>query len=194
MWDNLSRVKEPRGALGIVSTCRKFYRHTLGEGGEMVAHIAGLHQIQHDIHSMGEKIEDTEFVVILITLLPSLGTVSLKPSSALRAALGHKTLTRRYRVLNSWHYSSTRTSAAKTKVATMPQCSRGTGKGSRVCQTSPRRTYNASVVRSGDTTKPTAGGKEGQGLKRNNKPSNQRDRAGGSAQRTSGQGHHLFHA
>lgn len=70
MWDQLCAVKEPRGALGILSARRRFYRVIMEEGADMIAHIAELRQIQHNIAIMGAKITDKEFLAVMVTSLP----------------------------------------------------------------------------------------------------------------------------
>lgn len=70
MWDTLCAVKEPRGALGVLSARRALYRSTMEEGGDMIAHIADIRKLQHDIHVMGEEVSDPEFLAVMVTSLP----------------------------------------------------------------------------------------------------------------------------
>lgn len=70
MWKHLCAVKEPRGALGILGARRRFYRITMEEGGDMIAHIAELRQIQNDVATMGAEIGEDEFMAVMATSLP----------------------------------------------------------------------------------------------------------------------------
>lgn len=70
MWDQLTTVKESKGRLGILATRRALYRATAEEGFEMVDHISTLRKLQEELHIMGNKIPDEDFVMILVTSLP----------------------------------------------------------------------------------------------------------------------------
>ncbi|KAJ3509513.1 hypothetical protein NLJ89_g5184 [Agrocybe chaxingu] len=70
MWEQLTTVKESKGRLGVLATRRTLYRATAEEGFDMAEHIAKLRQLQEELHTMGSKILDEDFVMILITSLP----------------------------------------------------------------------------------------------------------------------------
>lgn len=70
MWDALVSVKEPRGVPGVFALRRKFYQRIMEEGAEMIAHIAGLRKIQNEIHLIGERISNKEFLAVLAMSLP----------------------------------------------------------------------------------------------------------------------------
>ncbi|CAA7258939.1 unnamed protein product [Cyclocybe aegerita] len=70
MWEQLTTVKESKGRLGVLATRRTLYRATAEEGFDMAEHIAKLRQLQEELHTMGSKISDEDFVMILITSLP----------------------------------------------------------------------------------------------------------------------------
>jgi len=88
MWEQLTTVKESKGQLGILAARRALYRASAEEGSDMAAHIAKLRQMQEELHVMGNKVPDEDFVMILITSLPEswdnyttsfLGSSSNKP-------------------------------------------------------------------------------------------------------------------
>jgi gag-polypeptide of LTR copia-type len=85
MWKQLTLVKEARGRLGILSTCRALYRTTAEEGFNLVDHISKLWRYQEELHLMGSVVADEDFAMILVSSLPE--------SSDLRtsAYLGSKT-------------------------------------------------------------------------------------------------------
>jgi hypothetical protein len=70
MWDQLTMVKESKGKLGVLATRRTLYRMTADEGFDMVEHISKLRKLQEELHLMENKVEDEDFVMILITSLP----------------------------------------------------------------------------------------------------------------------------
>jgi hypothetical protein len=70
MWEQLTTVKEPKGRLGILTARCSLYRATAEEGVDMIKHIAKLRQMQEELHVMGSKVPDEDFVMILLTSLP----------------------------------------------------------------------------------------------------------------------------
>ena len=70
MWEQLILVKEPKGRLGILTARRALYRATADEGIDMIEHIAKLRQMQEELHVMGSKVSDEDFVMIILTSLP----------------------------------------------------------------------------------------------------------------------------
>jgi hypothetical protein len=89
MWEQLTTVKESKGRLGVLATRRALYRAAAEEGFDMPEHIAKLRQLQEELHTMGNKVPDDDFVMILITSLPEswdnytsayLGSSSNKPT------------------------------------------------------------------------------------------------------------------
>ncbi|CAA7262638.1 unnamed protein product [Cyclocybe aegerita] len=70
MWDQLTTVKESKGRLGVLAARHALYRATAEEGFDMAKHIAKLRQMQEELHVMGNKIPDEDFLMILITSLP----------------------------------------------------------------------------------------------------------------------------
>jgi hypothetical protein len=70
MWNQLSMVKESKGRLGVLATCRALYRATAEEGFDMVTHISKLRSLQDELHIMENLVSDKDFVMILLTLLP----------------------------------------------------------------------------------------------------------------------------
>ncbi|CAA7267804.1 unnamed protein product [Cyclocybe aegerita] len=70
MWEQLTMVKESKSRLGVLATRRTLYWATVEEGFDMAEHIAKLCQLQEELHTMGSKISDEDFVMILITSLP----------------------------------------------------------------------------------------------------------------------------
>ena len=70
MWKQLKQVKESKGKLGILATRRSLYRAMAEEGFDMIEHISQLRKLQEELHAMGHKVEDEDFIMILITSLP----------------------------------------------------------------------------------------------------------------------------
>jgi hypothetical protein len=90
MWEQLITVKEPKGQLGILAACQLLYRASAEEGIDMVKHIARLRQMQEELHVMGSKVPDEDFVMILLTSLPEswdIFTTSFLGSSSNRSDL-----------------------------------------------------------------------------------------------------------
>ena len=89
MWNQLALVKESKGRLGVLATHRALYRASAEEGFDMVDHISHLQKLQEELHLMDNKVNDEDFVMILITSLPEswdnytssyLGSSSNKPT------------------------------------------------------------------------------------------------------------------
>lgn len=70
MWNQLAAVKEPKGRLGVLTARRTLYRLMAEEGFDMAEHVAKLRQLQDELHTMGNKVADEDFLMILITSLP----------------------------------------------------------------------------------------------------------------------------
>ena len=70
MWEQIRTVKEARGDLGAIAYRRRLYRTVADETTDIPTHIKTLREIQSMLISMGEKIEDKEFITILISSLP----------------------------------------------------------------------------------------------------------------------------
>ncbi|KAJ3543106.1 hypothetical protein NMY22_g3260 [Coprinellus aureogranulatus] len=70
MWKQLSQVKESKGKLGVLATRRNLFRAMADEGFDMVEHVSNLRRLQAELHTMGSKVSDEDFFMILITSLP----------------------------------------------------------------------------------------------------------------------------
>jgi hypothetical protein len=70
MWEQLTLVKENRGKLGAIMARKVFYRYEGEEGLNIVDHVAKLREMQEELHLMGSRIEDEEFVNVLMMSLP----------------------------------------------------------------------------------------------------------------------------
>jgi len=55
--------------LGVMAR-KVFYRYDGEEGLNIVDHVAKLREMQEELHLMGSRIEDEEFVNILVMSLP----------------------------------------------------------------------------------------------------------------------------
>jgi len=71
MWDQLCMVKEAKGRIGVLATCRTLY-HMEADGNnfDLVEHISKLRRLQKELHLMDNKVNDEDFVMILLTSLP----------------------------------------------------------------------------------------------------------------------------
>jgi len=70
MWNQLRKVKESKGKLGILATRRQLYRMTAEEGFDMLEHLTRLRKLQDELHMMNNKISDEDFTMIVLTSLP----------------------------------------------------------------------------------------------------------------------------
>jgi hypothetical protein len=70
MWKQLTLVKESRGRLGILTTCRALYRTIAKEGFELVEHVSKLRKLQEELHLMGSIVANEDFAMILVSSLP----------------------------------------------------------------------------------------------------------------------------
>jgi len=90
MWDQLCMVKEAKGRIGVLATRRALYRMEADENNfDLVDHISKLRRLQKELHLMDNKVNDKDFVMILLTSLPEswdvytsayLGSSSNKPT------------------------------------------------------------------------------------------------------------------
>ena len=69
-WTTLKELLEAQGPLGIVLARRKLFQARCEEGTSIEEHIRTLRSYQEELQSLGEKIKDTEFSIILLTSLP----------------------------------------------------------------------------------------------------------------------------
>jgi transposase InsO family protein len=70
MWKNLKMVKESSSGVGKLTARRKLYRTFAEEGSDIAEHISKMRQILEELHTMGVKIEDQDFLDILMSSLP----------------------------------------------------------------------------------------------------------------------------
>ena len=90
MWDQLCMVKEVKGRIGVLATRHAFYHMEADENNfNLVDHISKLRRLQEELHLMDNKVNDEDFVMILLTSLPEswdvytsayLGSSSNKPT------------------------------------------------------------------------------------------------------------------
>ena len=90
MWDQLCMVKEAKGRIGVLATRRTLYRMEANENSfDMVEHVSKLRRLQEELHLMDNKVNDEDFIMILLTSLPEswdgytsayLGSSSNKPT------------------------------------------------------------------------------------------------------------------
>ena len=69
-WDTLKGLLEAQGPLGIVLARRKLFRAKCDDGTSIEDHIRTLRVYQEELQNLGQKIEDSEFSIILLTSLP----------------------------------------------------------------------------------------------------------------------------
>ncbi|KAJ8468724.1 hypothetical protein ONZ45_g17140 [Pleurotus djamor] len=69
-WNAMRDMLEARGPIGIVLARRKFFRAQCVEGTSIEEHIRTLRSYQEELHGLGQKIEDPEFSITLLTSLP----------------------------------------------------------------------------------------------------------------------------
>jgi hypothetical protein len=69
-WQILRDTYEPSGAIGIVLVRRKFFRAECPEGGDIEEHIRLLRSYQTELATLGQKIEEADFSMTLLTSLP----------------------------------------------------------------------------------------------------------------------------
>ncbi|KAJ8522799.1 hypothetical protein ONZ45_g628 [Pleurotus djamor] len=69
-WNAMRDMLEARGPIGIVLAHRKFFRAQCVEGMSIEEHIRMLRSYQEELHGLGQKIEDPEFSITLLTTLP----------------------------------------------------------------------------------------------------------------------------
>ena len=71
MWDLLCMVKESKGRIGILATRQALYQMEADENNfDMVKHVSRLRQLQEELHLMDNKVNNEDFIMILITSLP----------------------------------------------------------------------------------------------------------------------------
>ena len=64
-------VKEAKGWIGVLGTRRALYRMEADENNfDLVDHISKLQRLQEELHLMDNKVNDKDFVMILLTSLP----------------------------------------------------------------------------------------------------------------------------
>ena len=88
-WDTLKGPLEAQGLLGIVLAFWKLFWAKCGDGTSIEDHIRTLRVYQEELQNHGQKIEDSEFSIILLTSLPDSWNnyISSIDSSALTNAL-----------------------------------------------------------------------------------------------------------
>ena len=69
-WDSLKGSLEAQGPLGMVLAQQKLFRAKCEDGTTIEDHIRTLRGYQEELHNLGQKIEDEEFSIILLTSLP----------------------------------------------------------------------------------------------------------------------------
>jgi hypothetical protein len=69
-WKTLRDTYEPSGPIGIVLARRKFFRAECAEGGDIQEHIRTLRSYQTELATLGQKVEETDFSMTLLTSLP----------------------------------------------------------------------------------------------------------------------------
>ena len=71
MWDQLCMVKEAKGQISVLVTCHMLYQMEANKNSfNMVEHISKLRRLQEELHLMDNKVNDEDFVMILLTSLP----------------------------------------------------------------------------------------------------------------------------
>jgi len=90
IWDQLYMVKEAKKQIGVLVTCHTLYHMETDENSfDMVEHASKLWRLQEELHLMDNKVNNEDFVMILLTLLPEswdvytsayLGSSSNKPT------------------------------------------------------------------------------------------------------------------
>ena len=71
MWDQLCMVKEVKGQIGVLATCCVLYCMEADKNNfDLVEHISKLRRLQEELHLMDNKINNKDFVMILLTSLP----------------------------------------------------------------------------------------------------------------------------
>ena len=68
-WDSLKGLLEAQGLLGIVLARWKLFWAKCEDGTSIKDHIRTLRGYQEELHNLGQKIEDEEFSIILLTSL-----------------------------------------------------------------------------------------------------------------------------
>lgn len=69
-WQTLADVSQPKVAIAIVLARRKFYRAECLDGSNIEEHIRTLRGYQEELHMLGQKVENNDFVMTLLTSLP----------------------------------------------------------------------------------------------------------------------------
>ena len=69
-WDTLKGLLEAQGLLGIVLAFWKLFQANCGDGTSIEDHIRTLRVYQEELQNHRQKIEDSEFSIILLTSLP----------------------------------------------------------------------------------------------------------------------------
>jgi len=70
MWKKLTSVKESSSGMAKLIARRKLYRTFAEEGADITEHVTKLTSIKEELNTMGVKIEDADFLDILMTSLP----------------------------------------------------------------------------------------------------------------------------
>ncbi|KAL0958937.1 hypothetical protein HGRIS_014980 [Hohenbuehelia grisea] len=94
-WKILGNMFESRGPIGIVMARRKFFRAHCDDDTSIEEHIRLMRTYQEELHSLGQKIEEEEFSITLLTSLPeswnsfisAIDTSALKSSTTLIARI-----------------------------------------------------------------------------------------------------------
>jgi len=71
MWDQLYMVKEVKGWIGVLAThCALYHMEADESNFDLVDHISKLQRLQEELYLMDNRINDEDFVMILVTSLP----------------------------------------------------------------------------------------------------------------------------
>ena len=71
MWDQLCMVKEAKGQINVLATCHVLYHMEANENSfDMMEHVSKLRRLQEELHLMDNKVNNKDFVMILLTSLP----------------------------------------------------------------------------------------------------------------------------
>ena len=71
MWDQLCMVKEAKGCISVLATHHALYQMEVNKNNfDMIEHVSKLQRLQEELHLMDNKVNDKDFVMILLTSLP----------------------------------------------------------------------------------------------------------------------------
>jgi len=70
-WDTLKSTFQQTGTIGIITLRRKMYTLMLPEGGDIEDHLRSMRECRAELCSLGDKVEDRDFSLALLTSLPA---------------------------------------------------------------------------------------------------------------------------